>query len=399
MGITGNNIDNNALVALAQRATPTVVSAIKDAAQKTGVNFAYLLEQAAAESSFKADAKAKTSSASGLYQFIERTWLSMVRDHGDKYGMGDLASQIDAKGRVKDPAVRKQILALRNDPEKAALMAGEFAADNKRYLERFGDKIGDVGATELYFAHFMGAGGAASFLKALKNNPMATGADLFPDAARANYNVFYNSKTGQPRTLASIYNLFDKKFSASNADYDGIPPAILAAAADGGDRTHSAFTDLMRNTAGQSGDTPLSFTPDSAPVLPELSPFAHLNQRRDTTIDAQIRNEAQTISLLLGHRGAFADTTDGTDIYASATRHGRDQQTENNTQDNKANDNNTQNHLIRITAEAAMDAATSTASAMDTARTGLPRLGHALVAAPAQIMLMATHLHDIAVRR
>jgi hypothetical protein len=305
MGITGNNIDNNALVALAQRATPGVVSAIKTAAQKTGVNFAYLLEQAAAESSFKTDAKAKTSSASGLYQFIERTWMAMVRDHGDKYGLGDLASQIDAKGRVKDPAVRKEILALRNDPEKAALMAGEFAADNKRYLEQFGDKIGPVGATELYFAHFMGAGGAASFLKACKDNPLAAGADLFPQAARANYNVFYNSKTGQPRTLAEIYNFFDKKFSANKAGYDGVPPAIMAVATDGAAATATpgpALAALMRNTAGQDDASP-SLTPDSAPVLPEYSPFAHLNRARD----AQNDNEARTISLLLGNQRAAAD--------------------------------------------------------------------------------------------
>lgn len=274
MQMTGKNIQNNSLAALAQRATPGVVSAIKAAAQKTGVNFAYLMEQAAAESSFRPDAKAKTSSASGLYQFIERTWLGMVRDHGEKYGLSDYAASIDTKGRVKDPALRKEILALRNDPETAALMAGEFAAENKRYLEQFGDRIGDIGATELYFAHFLGAGGAAAFLKANKTNPMAAAADIMPQAARANYNVFYNSKTGKPRTVAEVYDFFDKKFSASKSGSIAEFPT-----ADSTVPPVASF-DPARNTAGQAA--PLPSVPDTGPVLPAFSPFAHLNARKGT---------------------------------------------------------------------------------------------------------------------
>lgn len=275
----GDFINNNALAALAQKAAPTVVRAIKQAAQATGVNFAYLMEQAAAESSFKADAKAKTSSATGLYQFIERTWMNMVRDHGDKYGLGELAEKIDARGRVADRATRKEILALRNDPEVAALMAGELAADNQRYLEQYGGKIGEIGSTELYFAHFLGAGGAAEFLKANKNNPLANAADVAPEAARANYNVFYNSKTGKPRTVAEVYAFFDKKFSASKSGDVTFTPALADAvspAATGNDGTIPP----RRIAAGQDGDTPAMRT-RSAPVLPEHSPFAHLNTRND----------------------------------------------------------------------------------------------------------------------
>lgn len=212
MPITGNNIDNNALAALTKQAAPRVTDAIKQASTRTGVDFAYLMEQAAAESSFNAKAEAKTSSATGLYQFIEKTWLHMVRQHGHKYGMGDMAAQIDAKGNVSDPAAKQDILALRKDPEKAALLAAEFAAGNKRHLEQYVE--GDIGPTELYFAHFMGASGATGFLNAMKENPMTIGADIFPKEARANHNVFYDRKTGEPRTLSQIYDFFDKKFSS-----------------------------------------------------------------------------------------------------------------------------------------------------------------------------------------
>lgn len=211
MTVSANAIDNNVLAALSRQAGPHISDAIRYASGKTGVDFSYLMEQAAAESSFNAKAEASTSSATGLYQFIEKTWLHMVRDHGDKYGMADMAAQIDAKGNVTDPAVKEEILEMRKDPKKAALLAAEFASQNKRHLERYVE--GEIGPTELYFAHFMGAGGATGFLNAMKKDPMTIGADIFPKEARANRNVFYDRKTGEPRTLAQIYDFFDKKFS------------------------------------------------------------------------------------------------------------------------------------------------------------------------------------------
>lgn len=209
-----NANENNALAALAARAPARVVSAIQHASARTGVDFAYLMEKAAAESNFDPAVKSPTSSATGLYQFIESTWLQMVRDHGAKYGLGQMAAQIDDRGRVSDPAVRKQILDLRKDPEKAACLAAEFASDNKTYLERTWG--GEVGSTELYFAHFLGAGGAAGFLKARDEEPMTIAADLFPKAAQANRNVFYDSRTGRARTLAEVYDFFDRKFQAGS---------------------------------------------------------------------------------------------------------------------------------------------------------------------------------------
>src|SRR5690242_13509310 len=99
---------------------PAVLQGIRQASQATQVDFGFLMAQAAQESGFQADAKAKTSSAAGLYQFVASTWLDMVRLHGAQYGIGDLAAQVttDAAGRsvVADPAVRARILDLRTDP-------------------------------------------------------------------------------------------------------------------------------------------------------------------------------------------------------------------------------------------------------------------------------------------
>lgn len=203
-----NPLQNNALAALVNRAPAGITDAIKDASAKTGVSFAYLMDKAAAESSFNPDAKAKTSSATGLFQFIESTWMDMVDKHGAKHGVDTNQS-------------RKELLNLRKDPALASVMAAEFAQDNKSYLQK--NVGGDIGETEMYFAHFMGAGGANAFLSQMKKNPLSIGADLFPQAARANKNVFYDKSTGEPKTLQAIYDHFDKKFESN-----GEAPVTLA---------------------------------------------------------------------------------------------------------------------------------------------------------------------------
>jgi len=272
MNVLGNTLDNNALAAMAQQAGPRVAHAIEAAATRTGVNFAYLMEQAAAESSFDADAGSSTSSAKGLYQFIEKTWLGMVKNHGHEYGMGKYAAMIDENGKVADPATRKEILALRDNPEKAALLAAAYASENQSYLERHsGLRADEIGSTELYLAHFLGAGGASAFLSAHKDNPLAHAADLFPKAARANRNVFYDAQTGEGRTLAGVYDFFAKKFQTSTEN------KMQVADANAGDsfsppRTPAPVFPLRTVLAqGVSAHHPvLDFL--SHPALPRLAP-------------------------------------------------------------------------------------------------------------------------------
>jgi hypothetical protein len=197
------------LQALKTRAGAKISSAIETASTKTGMDFSYLLQQASVESSFNPKAKARTSSATGLYQFIDSTWMEMVRDHGHKYGLSRLANQIDEKGEVANRSDRQQILALRKDPLLASYMAAEYASDNKQHLEQ---KVGgQVGSTELYLAHFMGPNGASRFLNELRENPQATAARVFPREATSNRNVFYN-QNGGARSLSEVYAFFDSKF-------------------------------------------------------------------------------------------------------------------------------------------------------------------------------------------
>lgn len=196
-----------------------VQSAIAQASSKTGIDFDYLLNQAKVESGLNAHAKAGTSSASGLYQFVEQSWLSVVKQHGSEHGLGWAADSIQrgANGRlsVSDPAARSSILALRNDPDAASLMAAEHASDNKSALE--GTLGRDATGTDLYMAHFLGLGGAKKFLTTLAANPYASAASLFPAAAGANRNVFY-TPAGAPRSVADVYDRFADKLGAGSGD-------------------------------------------------------------------------------------------------------------------------------------------------------------------------------------
>ena len=72
--ISGQNATSaGSITGLIEKAGAKVASAIQNASNKTGVDFSYLMQQAQIESSFKTDVKACSSSATGLFQFIDST--------------------------------------------------------------------------------------------------------------------------------------------------------------------------------------------------------------------------------------------------------------------------------------------------------------------------------------
>jgi len=102
----------------------------------------------AAESRGLVDAKNKHSSASGPAQFLDDTWLEMIRAYRP-----DLTKY----------RTRAQLLALRAKPQLAHDIAVRFAERNAALLHRRGLP---VTAGTLYLAHFAGAAGAAALLTA-----------------------------------------------------------------------------------------------------------------------------------------------------------------------------------------------------------------------------------------
>jgi hypothetical protein len=188
-----------------------VKSAIKKASDATGAGFSYLLRTAEKESSLKPDAQAPTSSAKGLYQFIDQTWLSVLKDEGPRYGLSSYSDAIskssDGRLAVNDPSMRDTILNLRNDPHVSSLMAGAFTNRNANDLK---STIGrDPTEGELYMAHFLGSNGASRLISLARDTPSASAANAFPDAADANRRIFYD-KAGSARSVGEVYQLLSR---------------------------------------------------------------------------------------------------------------------------------------------------------------------------------------------
>ena len=226
-----------------------VQNAIAVASERTGIDFNYLLGQAQVESGLRPNARAGTSSATGLYQFIEQSWLGVVKEHGAKHGLGWAADSIRQTGSgrfvVSDPAARRAILDLRNDPAAASLMAAEHASDNKDALEA---SLGRAATgTDLYMAHFLGIGGAKKFLSAMDAGSGRSAASLFPAAARANRNVFYASD-GRARSLGEVYQRFAAKLDKGAAAGGGT--GLASDALDAGDPN----VEVVLGTGAANGD-------------------------------------------------------------------------------------------------------------------------------------------------
>jgi hypothetical protein len=198
-----------------------LASAITAAGNRSGVDFSYLLQTAMRESSLNPSAKASTSSAVGLFQFLEGTWLQVMKEDGPRLGYADIANEIqrrsDGSYTVADPQRRAAVLKLREDPQIAADLAAAFTRSNGEHLKtRFGR---NPSAGELYIAHFLGAEGAERMFRAGLENPDQVAVNIFPRQAEANRAIFYN-RDGQPRTIRDVYRvLVAKHETGTNAAF------------------------------------------------------------------------------------------------------------------------------------------------------------------------------------
>jgi transglycosylase-like protein with SLT domain len=215
-----------------QTAGATVTGAIRQAAQATGTSFQYLLATAQVESGLNPQAGAATSSARGLFQFIDQTWLATMKQSGAALGYGQYAAAITktASGHyeVADPVMRSAILKLRNDPTANATMAGAFTQTNAAVLSARLGRSPTEG--ELYIAHFLGAGGAARLISSAAANPDASAASYFPVAAHANTSIFYDRATGAPRTLADVRNVLTARYDVAARARPSMPASAVAQA-------------------------------------------------------------------------------------------------------------------------------------------------------------------------
>ena len=203
-----------------------VLAALKQASAATGSDFNYLLSTAMRESNLHPQAKSSASSASGLFQFVEQTWFGLVKQFGAKHGLGSFANTIvqtsDGHFEADNASDRHAVLALRNDPRIAALMAGEYANVTRSSLE---SSLGrNVSNGELYAAHFFGPDAACRLIRMNGAQPQACAATAFPQAAAANHAVFYHLD-GTTKSVGEVYNWALKQPAGVQSASEPVPAA------------------------------------------------------------------------------------------------------------------------------------------------------------------------------
>jgi hypothetical protein len=197
----------------------SVTGAIRQAARMTGADFQYLLATARVESNLDAGAGAATSSARGLFQFIEQTWLATLKERGPGLGYGPYANAIarlpSGEYAVADRRLHRAVMSLRGDPTANAVMAGAFTKLNAAKLaERLGHGPSEG---ELYIAHFLGAAGAGRLIELAGTSPRSPAAAAFPNAAQANPGIFYDRR-GRARGAAEVYRTLVGRYDFARND-------------------------------------------------------------------------------------------------------------------------------------------------------------------------------------
>lgn len=191
---------------------------ITGASNKAGVDPGLVAKIAAFESGFDPNAKSPYSSAHGVGQFIDSTWIETVRKHGARHGVAGAAGLTD-----------QQALALRSDPKLQSAMLAELTRENVARGRALGGKDD---AANAYAMHNLGAGDGAKFLKALQSNPGASIASILSSRVIANNPSLYGDGS---RTVGDAYAAMSTKMAlgesfAISARAASSPAAVRASA-------------------------------------------------------------------------------------------------------------------------------------------------------------------------
>jgi hypothetical protein len=263
----------------------TVTGAIRQAARLTGTNFQYLLATAQVESKLNPNAQVATSSARGLFQFIEQTWLATLKEEGPSLGYAPYADAIgrSASGEymVVDPRHQSAVMNLRFDPTANAVMAGAFTRTNAAKLASAIGRKPSEG--ELYLAHFLGANGATKLIGLATSSPRTRAAAEFPTAARSNPSIFFD-RQGRARGAGEVYGMLVGRYDVARGvkSNPAVPAAVVATAAVKAPQRTSFAPDSVQladtYAAAARISTASAQAPDTKPVFHGLF---RTGERRD----------------------------------------------------------------------------------------------------------------------
>ncbi|MFC4236293.1 transglycosylase SLT domain-containing protein [Thalassospira xianhensis] len=215
------NTDNTRGTIYAQNETQSdILTAVLTAEEKTGAPSSLLMAFGWLESRFDPAAKSRISSARGLFQFTKVTWMRAVNEFGNRHGLEYFADKISVthdQKMVVTPTIRKQLLAMRYDPEISAVMTGEFIETDRERLRTLLER--EPTDTDLYLTHLLGISDGANFLKALESTPDLAAEKIIPKAYRNNKQLFADDDIPEP-TVAEAYRKIDITISGLVKRYE-----------------------------------------------------------------------------------------------------------------------------------------------------------------------------------
>ena len=212
------------------RVGSAIVEHVVEAAKIADMDPALLMAIADKESSFAPKAKASTSSASGLFQFVAATWFKALRSFGWRHGHEQEAKAIqgdDKETRVA-PQKRAELLRLRNDPYLSAVLAAEMLKhDGEGIASRLGRPLTQG---ETYLIHFLGPEDAERFMKKMDDDPHASAAALLPKAAKANKPIFYErqGRRMKDRSVREVHEAFEAMMDKRTIRYEDVEAKLPA---------------------------------------------------------------------------------------------------------------------------------------------------------------------------
>jgi len=251
----------------------------------------YMAATAMIESGGDPNARAKTSSAGGMFQFLDSTWKELTREMGKNYSVQD-----------------------KYDPKKAAEVMAYFTAKQKKQLEKGTGRAATN--TDLYMAHFLGSGGAVKFLNAMNRNPNAIAADMDPRAAKANKNIYYDGN--RARTLQEVYELMSNKMDKAMVQVAGGKAPAFVQQMAASSRPLAGQTGGVAAVSGRLEDV-LKFTSPSG----ELGDFQGLNPGMQRAVYNAAKEYLSSTGNKLQVNSAKRNPDDQQRLYDETVRAGR----------------------------------------------------------------------------
>jgi hypothetical protein len=217
----------------AAKVPAAVVQGVVKAASEANMDPALLMAIADKESSFKTDVKATTSSASGLFQFIESSWFTAIKAFGLPFGAGRIDEVTQTAMRAKSrTGSRERILSLRSDPYvSASLTAKTLKRDGGHIAKQIGRPLT---AGETYLVHFLGRSDAERFIRTAKHAPETSAAALLPRPANANKPIFYEKQSGalKEKSVKDVHDAIEAMMAIRKDRYktvaSKVPDGVLA---------------------------------------------------------------------------------------------------------------------------------------------------------------------------